>query len=333
MIRTKGDDSSVNTVQVSIICCTYNHEDYIAEAVKSFLMQRTSFPFEILIHDNASTDNTTDILKQLESKYPKQLKVIYQEENQYVKAIDINFELAKQAKGKYIAYCQGDDFWTDPNKLQKQFHFMESHPSYSLCVHAGNIVRSFDKKELAHNQLSDWNKTFTTSEIIEGGRGLFLTNSMFFRKSWLNEKPLFLQNAPVGDYPLAIYLALKGKVYYIADRMSSYRVEVEGSWTMSNLANAEGYRQHFIETEKMLDELDTYTNGRYKPSIDLRKSWDEIVVSVKERNFEKLKSKELQEAYKLLPFNRKTAILIEQYLPKLFHYLKERRRWLVWMLK
>ena len=118
---------------VSISCITYNHEKYIRDTIESFLMQMTTFPFEILIHDDASTDGTANIIKEYQKKYPDIIYPIYQKENQYSKKIRITatYQLPR-ARGKYIAICEGDDYWIDPNKLQKQVDFLERNLEYGL---------------------------------------------------------------------------------------------------------------------------------------------------------------------------------------------------------
>lgn len=109
---------------VSITCLTYNHAPYLRQCLDGFVMQKTSFPIEILIYDDASEDGTQDIIREYERKYPDLIKPIYQTENQYSKGVKVEFVYNyPRAKGKYIAFCEGDDYWTDPNKLQKQIDF------------------------------------------------------------------------------------------------------------------------------------------------------------------------------------------------------------------
>lgn len=122
---------------VSICCITYNHAQFIRKCLDGFLMQKTDFPIEILIHDDCSTDGTTEIIREYETKYPDLIFPLYEEENQYQqgKAAEIDFYNYRRARGKYIAYCEGDDYWTDPLKLQKQVDFMEANPEYSVCWH------------------------------------------------------------------------------------------------------------------------------------------------------------------------------------------------------
>ena len=125
----------MNNIIVSICCVTYNHAPFIRQCLDGFLMQKTSFPIEILIHDDCSTDGTTEIIREYEKKYPELMFPIYEDENQYSKGVWVDGFNYQRAKGKYIAYCEGDDYWTDPLKLQKQVDFMEAHPDYSVCWH------------------------------------------------------------------------------------------------------------------------------------------------------------------------------------------------------
>ena len=130
-----------DNICVSIICNTYNHEKYIAHALESFLMQKTDFSFEILVHDDASTDSTPDIIRAYVEKYPNIIKPILQTENQTTKGVYVTqaFQFSR-AKGKYIAFCEGDDYWIDSNKLQFQVDWLEQHPQDIGCVHKYIVV-------------------------------------------------------------------------------------------------------------------------------------------------------------------------------------------------
>ena len=286
----------MTSIQVSIVCYTCNHEKYIKDAIESFLMQKTNFTYEIIIYVDASKDSTQAIVKEYENKYPTLITAVYQCEKQSSKFVDVEYEMVQRAQGKYIAFCEGDGFWTDSYKLQKQYEFMEEHLTYSLCVHAGEVVRNNDKKTIAYRKPSSVAKVYTTEEIIEGGKGYFLTNTMFFRKQLLDNRADFVAGAALSDYPLAVYLSLVGEVYYIADSMASYRTNVKGSWTSKDSVNGQGYRSKFEEITKMLDEVNEYTNYRFAEAIERRKDSNEVIVLVKERNFQKLRSSNLKEA-------------------------------------
>lgn len=124
------------TIMVTVRCATYNHVDYIRQCLDGFVMQKTNFRFEAIVHDDASTDGTADIVREYASKYPDIIKPIYETENQYSKKDgSIRRIFNQHTRGKYIAMCEGDDYWTDPLKLQKQVDFLESHPDYVMCSH------------------------------------------------------------------------------------------------------------------------------------------------------------------------------------------------------
>ena len=120
---------------VSICCMAYNHEKFIRQCLDGFVMQKTTFAFEILVHEDASTDNTASIVSEYESKFPHLFRCVYQTENQFKKQNTLVNILFKMAKGKYIALCEGDDYWTDPLKLQKQVDFLEANEDYTICFH------------------------------------------------------------------------------------------------------------------------------------------------------------------------------------------------------
>ena len=220
---------------VSICCITYNHAKYIRQCLEGFVMQQTNFPVEIIINDDASTDGTADIIKEFETRHPDRLKPIYQEENQYSKGVRgmlRNF-CYPRAKGKYIALCEGDDYWTDPLKLQKQVDFMEAHPDYTMCCSNAVIVTPKGEEEWCRYPID---QTIPTEDMIKHG-GLFVqTATLLFRRELVigaNDYPESARKCHVGDFPLQIYAALKGKVYWFTDKMAAYRYGSAESWTMS----------------------------------------------------------------------------------------------------
>ncbi len=167
----------MNTPLVSICCITYNHAAFIRKCLDGFLMQETTFPIEILIHDDCSTDGTTEIIQEYAAKYPELIFPLYEQENQYQqgKAAEIDFYNYRRARGKYIAYCEGDDYWIDPLKLQKQVDFMEANPDYSVCFHG------FEEYDVRSQQTRKIDFS-TQVEFADGG--VDITPAMYLRYSY-----------------------------------------------------------------------------------------------------------------------------------------------------
>ena len=251
----------MDEIIVSICCITYNQENYIKQTIESFLMQEVNFKYEIIIHDDASTDNTPFIIKEYQLKYPHLIKPIYQTENQYSKGVSVLSLVMQKSVGKYIAICEGDDFWIDPLKLQKQVEYLQSNYDCTLVTHAAIMVDRNGHKLKRKIQPYSESRVCDIRDIIMGDGGFFSTNSMVFKSELGKALPTFYYNSPVRDYPLTIFLSLKGNVYYINEEMSAYRVISKGSWSAKNLFNKERAVQHLVKINKMLDEANEYSNG------------------------------------------------------------------------
>lgn len=219
-----------NEIMVSVCCLAYNHSKYIRQCLDGFVNQKTNFKFEVLIHDDASTDGTQDIIREYEEKYPEIIKPIYQTENQYSKGVKVTkvYQFPR-AKGKYITTCEGDDYWCDDNKLQMQFDFLEKHPDYSACVHNTMILncRTGEERVKVENAVDE---TLSTEQVLFNTVTEFHTSSIMFRNKFITI-PDELVMSWSGDCSRAAYLALSGKVFRFAKVMSVYRFFAEGSYT------------------------------------------------------------------------------------------------------
>ena len=203
----------MDTPLVSITCTTFNHEKFIKDAVEGFLAQKINFPTEIIIHDDCSTDRTPEIIRDFTSRYPKIIKPIFQRENQYSRGIKPWVKYVYPAcKGKYIAFCEGDDHWTDPFKLQKQFDFMEANDDYSICYHNAKIIDE-NGVLLSESKLTDGLKRdFSSDELIKGP--MLLTLTIFFRNV-LKNFPLEIFNVKNGDKFLISLIGNFGRGKYL----------------------------------------------------------------------------------------------------------------------
>ena len=212
---------------VSIRCLVYNHEPYLRQCLDGFVMQQTTFPFEAIVHDDASTDGSAAIIREYAEKYPDIIKPIYETENQYRKGtIGRIMDAAMHPNSKYIALCEGDDYWTDPHKLQLQVDIMEADESIGL-VHT--LARVFDQRSgTFFKELWGWHLNSFEDELI-ANRSVTLTTC--FRKDLFNKaRQFFLEHRELhkpwkmGDYPLWLFLSYYSKAYLIEKPTGVYRL-------------------------------------------------------------------------------------------------------------
>lgn len=214
----------MNKPLLVIECCTYNHEPYIRQCLEGFVMQKTNFPFVAIVHDDASTDNTASIVRGYAERYPDIIKPIFETENQYSKhdgSIGRIVHGAEDATGaKYVAMCEGDDYWTDPLKLQMQVDFLETHPDYGL-VHTGS-KRYIQKEKVFREGFAadtDFNRLLNANTIntltVMYRRELFVDYiiDIPYRSGWL-----------MGDYPLWLYISHRSKIKFMPQITGVYRV-------------------------------------------------------------------------------------------------------------
>ena len=255
---------------VSISCLAFNHGPYIRQCLDGFMMQKTNFAFEVLIHDDASTDHTSEIIKEYEKRYPDVIKPIYQKVNQYSKGIKPTFKYNfPRAQGKYTALCEGDDYWTDPLKLQRQVDFLEANPEYAICSHNVQIVGSEFGQAINRPYHKDKSTgLITIPQLIAGFR--LPTNAIMFRtclKSNLFNEP-WMTKVRSGDKCLYLTLANYGKVFYDNTIMAAYRKHPGGvvgsydSWT---------YEQHLKVHQNQIffwKNFKKYFSPYYQNEID-----------------------------------------------------------------
>ena len=286
-IMRNWPEKNVDNPMVSIRCPAYNHEEYIANCLDGFLMQETNFPFEIVVHDDASTDRTAEIIREYEAKYPTIMRPIYETENQYRNGLTRKI-MDSHMRGKYIATCEGDDYWCAPDKLQKQVDFLETHPDYSACVH--NFTR-FDHRSGEGKVMFPQTEGSFDNIIATEGQGSayrghdgdvcfddiitrWCVNNFYQAASWVFHRKIYFDMPEffkslkiVSDWRWMIYFMLVGKVYYFKDVMSVYRFMLSGSWTSKNLTSTEMLMKGCVGEVESFRRLDAYSHKKYHSSF------------------------------------------------------------------
>lgn len=229
-IRDIREDCNHIKPLVVIHTLAFNHEPYIRDTLEGIVKQKTTFPFVAIVHEDASTDRTAEIIREYEKKYPDIIKPIYEKENQYSRKDNSLGRIMKQAciatEAKYVAWCEGDDYWTDPNKLQMQVDFLEKHPDYSLCFHNVNVLHqnTVGMKTQCGNVES---RDYTAQEVFN--RWVIPTCSAVMRIDCAIKTPVH-RDFIVGDNVLWATCLSMGKIHGFKDVMGVYR-RVETGWT------------------------------------------------------------------------------------------------------
>ncbi len=265
---------------VTIRCLVYNHEDTIRQCLDGFVMQQTDFPFEAVVHDDASTDASASIIREYAERYPDIIKPILETENQYSKGGGVLKRIMDEAtRGIYVALCEGDDAWLDPLKLQKQINYLEGHPDCSM-VCSDAVIRT-EQGDLTEADLNQWHwpryhesRDASVADLILNGGWFLHTASIIYRRELREDYPEACKKCNIGDWPLQIFMGLKGKVHYFAEKMVLYRFAMGNSWTARDLGSSSSSspQKHFRGWKSqldMLESLDDYSKRLYHFSFRL----------------------------------------------------------------
>ena len=235
-------EEQYNRPLVVVRCCTYNQESYIEDALKGIILQKTNFLFYAVVHDDASIDGTADIIRQYAEKYPNIIRPIYEEENQYSKHDGSLKRLMDKAckNAKYVAICEGDDYWVDPLKLQKQVDFLESNPECGMC-HTNARIKIGER--IIDTPIKSFNKDRTEQLLL--GNNVFTATALIRQDVYMNISELY-DNITKGrrfsftDYPLWLLTSLDHSIGYINDYTAVYRVLSESA-------------SHFVDKRKQYE--------------------------------------------------------------------------------
>lgn len=305
---------------VSVVCIAYNQVKYIRQCMESIVSQKTTFPFHLLIHDDCSTDGTTEIIREFEEKYPDIVKPLYEEENQYKKGgVMPSYLVLPHVTGEYVAFCEGDDYWDDPLKLQKQYDALKAHPECRMCVHRVKTV--WENGEDAN--ISIPNK-FSGTQIIPGKTFIrsvedfqFHLLSFFFRgddiRAYIGNLPNFAQIADVGDECYELYFGQLGDVVFLDEPMACHRAASIGSW---NSRNKEDKRvKHHEKMIAAMQAYDEYTQGKYHDICEHYILHQHYHIVTIRKDYKTQLKKEFREFYQNYGLKYKLRLRLNAYCP------------------
>lgn len=251
---------------VTVYCLTYNHVNYIEDALCGFINQKTDFKYVVFIRDDASNDGTAEILRKYEARYPDLLKVFYEKENQRSQGkrglVPYIWGLIES---KYVAMCEGDDYWIDPNKLQIQVDYMEAHPE---CVMTGHNGLNLDCRtgKMISNDGFDGEQDVSPEEVLFHKKMCFPTASFVMKREIYFREPLF-RGRKVGDWMMQLYASTKGRIHYFDRIMSVYRYFAKGSWTSRTNSDPLKYVVYMIDMCSFFEDYNNYTGKKYNGII------------------------------------------------------------------
>lgn len=252
---------------VSVVCNTYNHRGLIEDALRGFLLQRTSFPFEVIVHDDASTDGTSDVVRDYATRYPRIIRHLLQPENQFSRGRKPTAISSTFATGDYLAFCEGDDFWVDPRKLQAQVEFLGANPGFSACstwsfVLEGDAVERPERPGRA---------IVSHVDLLLGSKEHCRMGSLMVRRAALpRDLPEEMNQANAGDNFLRVIATRHGPLGVLPGFYSCYRIHSGGVW--SQLQAVERKRK-VIHDLHLLRKL---VDPRFHAYIDCRIAWTEL---------------------------------------------------------
>ena len=312
---------------------TYNHADYIEDAICSFLRQETTFPFKIFIHDDCSTDGTSEIVLRYAKQYPNIIDAVVESQNIYHRDIKWIDEISRQHQiGKYRAFCEGDDYWIDIYKLQKQIEYMERHPNCTISITNGSkleantkeILENFDKEELL---FAKSNHVITLENFCE--LKYPPTASYVFRFSALQGIDEDIHSeCTAGDIKMRLYSMTKGYCFYFADKTCIYRINVAKSATMRwKKYNKVMLKNAALTYVDLLNDIDRLSNYCYSESIWKMKTMYIQVIIANSNSLSVFRNEEYRKAFSQLKLRNKIRTLTKLITPNAIYeaYVNLRR--------
>ena len=320
-------------IKVSVLCTAYNHENYIRDALESFVSQKTDFAFEVLVNDDCSSDSTAAIIREYAEMYPDIIRPFLQEKNLYSQGgMPHLFATVfyPNARGEYFALCEGDDYWSDPEKLQRQVDFLDAHPDYTACVH-NTMLHYCDGTQpdapLIKEDLGDRDIDFYT--VIKGASNAYHTSSILARREYLIDPPDFHYTAAAHgftDYAIGLWLTLNGKVRFIDRLMSVYRINSNpAAWSAKLGAHYAKLKEFIVGELEMMKVLMSHLDAQQieaTKAVMLEREYELLYI---EGKVGELVKPPYDKIYRSKPLKYRLIITLKRLFPALHRAYRKRR--------
>lgn len=308
--------------ELTVIVMTYNHKDYIEKAIDSILAQNTNIDYDILIHDDLSDDGTYEILLKKQKQFPNKIRIIRQDTRKFL--IDgFNMMIYKYVvphiESKYVAYCDGDDYWCDDNKLQKQFDFMKNHDDYSMCFH--NAYQLKKDGDMSSKWFMDEEGDVDMPFIIDDKPGIHIaTSSIFLKSEVFKDFSDWRKSYPVEDIPMYMTAALYGKIHRFKDIMCVYRQFASGSWSSQNIDNRKRNIRHLEDMKTSIVSFDKQTNNKYHDLVIKQIESFEFRIALINDDFKTIYDKKYRRFIQRMSKKERLALIVKYRLPRIYKY-------------
>ena len=314
--------------EITVVVMTYNHKDYIKQALDSILSQKIDVDFDILIHDDCSDDGTHQILLDYQNNHPKKMRIIRQETRKFdteeFNMMIFNY-VVPHIKSKYVAYCDGDDYWCDEFKLQKQYSFMESHPEYSMCFHCAYQLRP--NNDMSSKWFIKEEGDIGMEDLINENPGIpVATSSLFIKSDVFKDFPDWRKAYCVEDLPLYMNAAIYGKIHRIKDVMCVYRQFSVGSWSSQNKDNVDRLISHQANLINNVTYFNEQTNFKYKNLVVNHIEGCEFRIAMLKRDFKIIFSKKNKRFIKRMEKKERLSLKLQYRLPYLYNLLHKKKK-------
>lgn len=315
----------MDAVKVSVVCTVFNHGKFLRDALAGFVNQKTDFKFEVLVHDDASTDDSQEIIREYEAKYPELIKPIYQTENQYSKGLIIEEKfIIPHIRGEYVAICEGDDYWIDENKLQKQVDFLDANKDYSLVACSSKTLNCITG-QYEDRFVIDEDREISIEELITEEKGrIFQTASVLMKNKVYTERMAWQSLFPYGDRPMWMRAALDGRVYMFKDVMTVYRFATAGSWTRKNISDYEKGAKNCRRTIEGFEAFDAATDFEYHEMVEKALRVIDYDLARNEHDWAQIREKHY-DRFNSLPLKDKISVKLHTKYFSLYKLLRKLR--------